>query len=433
MTGRARTWRRAGLVVGRGNGKSDGVGAPYVLDSLEQGIGVLGLAQNLEVAMETFTTVADHVEGDPHLRRRIVRLYRGKGQARLDLRDPRTGRTAVYRPAVTAKRCRGPRAPRIFADEAAYIANDVMSAARYVQNGSGMADLQQILAVCTAGDDAEDEDGELQWFARWRSAFLERTDARLLWLEYSIPEDADPTDPTWWPYAVPALGHFITAQEIADNLDDPAFVREALSRWGVTSQRAIPAGEWTSTALTPEQVEHLQLVQPPARSLAVAMTADPDRVRTSVVAGYRTAVPAATGEARDRIVVKVVADGPGKDWAVPWLRDWTREHRLSVRLDGRGPAAPLAAALRAAGVEVLEATTDEYTNACAELRDDVRTGVLAHYPDQGALTTAAASARWRNVGDRAVWARRAGDIAALEAATLAAAGVRHEQGRALVR
>jgi hypothetical protein len=417
MAGNARQWRRVGAVIGRGNGKSTGVLAPYILDSLEQGIGVLGLAQNLDVAMETFEQVAEVVESTPARKRRIKKLLHGKGQARLSLRDPRTGNVAVYRPAVTAKKCRGPRAPRLAVDEAAYVDNKVLSAARYVQNGSGQSHLQQILAVCTAGDDAEDENGDLQWFSRWRAAHLEQLDPRLLWLEYSLPDDADYRDPTQWPYAVPALGYFITAQEIADNLDDPKFVQEALSRWGVTSQRAIPAGEWAALALDDELRAAFELDKPTAAGLAVAVTPDPDSVRASVVAAYSW---------RARIVVKVLKDEPGIEWTVPYLRDWTRGRRLAVQLDGRGPAAPLAASLRSAGVDVHEATTDEYTNACAELRHDVRTGRLAHYgAEQQALDKAAASARWRFIGDRSVWARRAGDIAALEAATLAARVVRH--------
>lgn len=421
MDGLARMWRRAGLVVGRGNGKSDGILCPYVLDSLEQGIGVLGLAQNLDVAMETFNKVADTIEADPHLSRRIRRLYRGKGSARVDLINPRTGKVAVYRPAVTAKKCRGPRAPRLAVDESAYVSDDVLSAARYVQQGSGHADLQQLLAVCTAGDDAENEKGELQWFARMRAAHLEKTDPRLLWLEYSIPDDADPRDPTWWPYGVPALGHLITPQEIEDNLDDPAFVTETLSRWGVTTQRAIPADKWNPLKLDAMESARMAELRPAISGLGIAVTMD--SARTALVAGYHF---------NGRRVVKVLDERPGTGWAVDVAKEWTQRARVPVTADEKGPSGPLVDSLKAAGVNVDVTDLDTYAKASQSLLDDVRGGVVAHF-GQPALDAAVAAARMRDVGDRRVWARRAGEIAALEAATLALIRLRHAPMKPRVR
>lgn len=425
MTGTARTWRRAGLVVGRGNGKTDGVLAPYILDSLEQGIGVLGLAQNLDVAMDTFTKVADTIEADPHLSRRVPPrgLYRGKGQARVQLRDPRTNAVATYRVSVTAKKCRGPRAPRLAVDEAAYVANDVLSAARYVQNGSGMADVQQVLAVCTAGDDSEDEAGELGWFARWRAAHLEGVDPRLLWLEYSIPEDADPADPAWWPYAVPALGHTISELEISDNLDDPAFVQEALSRWGVTAHRAIAADEWNRSRVDRDTAAQLDELRPSVAGLAVAVSAGDGAQRTALAAAYRV---------EGRVLVKVLDSRPGTAWAVAACRDWQQQTRQPVLGDEYGPAGPLLDDLTAAGVGVEVITSNDYAKACASLLRAVREGGLWHYGQPG-LDAAVAAARLRYMGDRQVWARRAGDIAELEAVTLAAERARHARPVALVR
>lgn len=410
-----RRWRKAGVVVGRGNGKTDGVLAPYILDSLEQGIGVLGLAQNLEVGMDTFTKVADTIEADPHLRKRIPArgVRRGKGQARVQLRHPESGRVATYRVSVTAKGCRGPRAQRLAVDESAYVDNAVMSAARYVQNGSGLPGLQQVLAVCTAGDDAEDANGDMQWFSRWRAAHLENLDPDLLWLEYSIPEDADPRDPRWWPLAVPALGYTITAQEIADNLDDPTFVQEALSRWGVTARRAIEAEAWARCLLSDTDQAALQEQRPKVGSLGVAVS--PDEASAALVAGYRW---------NGRILVKVLDERPGTAWAVPVVKEWQDRARVRVQLDRRGPAGPLADDLEAAGVMLGDGDLDSYANGCAALLREVRLGTLGHF-GQLALDTAVAGSRKRDVGERWVWARRAADIAALEAATHAAAGVRH--------
>lgn len=418
-----RAWRRAGIVVGRGNGKTDGVLAPYILDSIVEGVGVLGLAQNLDVAMDTFNTVLGVVEADPFLSKRIPPrgVYRGKGQARLQLRHPVTHRVATYRLSVTAKGCRGPRAPRIAADESAYIDNKVMSAARYVQNGSGMADRQQVLAVCTAGDDARDDKGELQWFARWRAAHLAATDPRLLWLEWSIPEDGDPADRALWPIAVPALGHTITEAEIEDNLDDPDFVREAMSRWGVTLRSIIEPEAWGARRLTVDQVQQLDQQRPPIVGLAVAVERD-DR-RTALVASYVT---------EHGMAVKVLDEREGRSWAVAVAREWQDRTRLPIALDEYGPAGPLRDDLEAAGVGVEVVNTNDYAKACASLLNEVRHGGVAHFGQPG-LDAAAAQARRRFLGDRWVWQRDVSDVAALEGATLALIRARHAAPRAVVR
>jgi hypothetical protein len=406
-------WQRVGAVVGRGSGKSTGFLAPRILHALvDRGSSVLGLAQNLDTAKETFDNVLSTLEADPHLKRRIIRAYRGKGDARIELRHP-SGRKAIYRLSVTAKGCRGPRADVLAVDEAAYVSDDVLSAAMYVQMGTANAPWQQIVAVSSAGSDQPDASGELPWYSRWRAAQVEGTDPGLCWLEWSLPEGADPADESVWPWAVPALGWRITVDEVRSKSGDPAWLREVMSRWGVMAQRAIPADLWNPLQLVPHEVARLDELRPAVGGLALAVT--PDASRTSIAAAYPF---------NGRTVVKVLDDRPGTSWAVPVAKEWSQRARVPIELDPHGPAGPLADALAAAGVATELATLDTYAKACAAFLQDVRDGGVAHYA-QGALDSAVAAARQRDVGERWVWARRAGDIAALEAATLAARRTRH--------
>lgn len=89
-----------------------------------------------------------------------------------------------------------------------------------------------------------------------------------------------------------------------------------------------------------------------------------------------------------------------------------------VVLDKGGPASFLIPDLEAAGVRLELIGTDRWVQAVADFVQAVALGEVEHggYPDLDAATVAA---DWRPVGDRRVFARRSGDISALESVTLA--------------
>jgi hypothetical protein len=90
----------------------------------------------------------------------------------------------------------------------------------------------------------------------------------------------------------------------------------------------------------------------------------------------------------------------------------------SVVIDKGGPASFLIPDLEKAQVPLEAISTDRYVQAVADLVQAVAAGEVEHggYPDLDAATVAA---DWRTIGDRRVFARRSGDISALEAVTLA--------------
>lgn len=96
----------------------------------------------------------------------------------------------------------------------------------------------------------------------------------------------------------------------------------------------------------------------------------------------------------------------------------SREYDCPIVLDKGGPASFLVSDLEDEGVRLELIGTDRYVQAVADLVQAVDAGDVEHgnYPD---LTAAAVAADWRKLGDRRVFARRSGDISALEAVTLA--------------
>lgn len=96
----------------------------------------------------------------------------------------------------------------------------------------------------------------------------------------------------------------------------------------------------------------------------------------------------------------------------------SEKYGVPVVIDKGGPAAFLIPDLERAGVLLEPIGTDRYIQAVADLVQAVAAGEVEHggYPDLDAATVAA---DWRKIGDRRVFARRSGDISALEAVTLA--------------
>jgi phage terminase large subunit-like protein len=275
----------------------------------------------------------------------------------------------------------------------------------------------QLFIVSAAGTSAS------TWLARWRDLGRAGTPG-LAYLEWSAdPEHDDLDDPATLARVHPAVGHTIRADDVeADRatMSRAEYLRAYLGVWpdADTVAAVIPPDAWAACALDAAQAAALDLTRPTPDGLAVAVA--PDGARTALAAAYRLE--------GGRTLVKVLDARPGASWAVHEARTWQRRTRTLVTADPIGPAGPLIDELRAAGVAVDLVTTDGYARACAGLLADVVEHRLAHL-SQPVLDTAAASAGRRPIGDRWAWARRAGDVTAIEAASLAASAARQAKGK----
>lgn len=117
---------------------------------------------------------------------------------------------------------------------------------------------------------------------------------------------------------------------------------------------------------------------------------------------------------------------PGTAWVEAYIADYLYPKRhLPIRIDPSGAAGAFIRPLRDAGVEVIEVSSREYAQSCAELMTAVTDGKLRHL-DQPALDAAVRVAGKREIGKEGgwVWVRPGPvDISPLKAATLALSGV----------
>jgi hypothetical protein len=225
--------------------------------------------------------------------------------------------------------------------------------------------------------------------------------------DFGIPDDLEPTDENMAAYH-PALGYTIDLETLQRSTLPPGEKARAYgNRATGAGERVIPLEPWLA-ARTEEQL-------PPGRpAYGVAVAAD----------GSAGAVAAAVLGPDGVPWVEIIEHRPGRSWLVDRVRG-LRDKGQGVAADRLGPAAPVVDQLELAGVEVLPLARADYAAGCQDLFDRVAdpAGPRLRHRTHAALDDAADIAGKRLGGDGGwVWSRTrsAGDISALEAATLAA-------------
>lgn len=225
---------------------------------------------------------------------------------------------------------------------------------------------------------------------------------RACYFEWFAPEDMDRSDPATWRATLPALGHTVTEEIIAAELEkmDPAeFDRAYLNRTRKPTPPTdpnVPKGKW------PGLVDAAS--KPVADSVALAIDVSQDR--------KRAAISAASLRPDGRVHLEVVAYRPGTDWVVPAV---ARLHKLwkpvAVAIAAHGaPASSLIDDLIAAGIDVPKdkehpdrgdlavMRSGDIIEACGQMADAMNQGTVRHL-DQVPLTAAVNGARTRRNGD----------------------------------
>jgi len=239
----------------------------------------------------------------------------------------------------------------------------------------------------------------------------------LEWSNLDGPVD----DPNTWLSCMPALGHTVTVQTIAGELEKMGreeFERAYLNRRKGSRPKPdanIPSKEeWNAIANPTSTVSD---------PVAIALDITPSRDHGAI---------AIAGMSPDgKLHWEIIDHRPGTGWMVPRaqeLRDrWTP---VAVALDVAGPAGSLLVPLEEAGFtrptaepehgQLAIPSAREAAAACGAFADAVRQKKAVHRA-QVPFDTAFAGARTRPLGDSWAWARRAAsaDISPLVAATLA--------------
>jgi hypothetical protein len=387
---------------------------------------VIGTAQNLDIAEETWQGAVDMAESVPELAAEIAHVDRTNGKKALRLQAGERYKVA----AASRRGGRGLSGDFVALDELRE--HQTWDAWAAVTKTTMARPKPQIAGFSNAGD----AQSVVLSFLREQAKFT-TGDKNGMWdgkgersiglFEWSPPDDVLCSchvrphtevcmlaDRRYWVMANPALGHTITEDAIASAMatdPDDIFLTEVLCRWvdGVLTP-VISVAEWAAVL---DRDSQIAAKASPAFAVDVSY---PDRDYAAIsVAGLRD----------DGLLhVEVVDHREGTDWVVPRvleLRD--RWWPIAVVLDSGGPAGILKTQFEAEDVELEEPSMREIAQATGAFVTSVIESKSIRHIGQQEFTEALASAAKRDLGDAWTWARKgSGDISPLVSATLACWG-----------
>lgn len=396
---------RAGLAVPRQNGKNAVLEIRELYGMVALGEKFLHTAHEVKTARKAFLRLAgffDNKREWPELYELVDRtaggIRRTNGQEAITL----TNGGSVEFVARSRGSGRGYTVDVLVCDEAQELTDEQLEALLPTISSAPTGNPQILLTGTPPPPGAAAE-----VFERTRGQALAGGSARLGWDEWSMDDDDDVDDRDVWYATNPALG-------IRLGLEAVETERETFSEDGFARERL---GSWTRQAsLSPidPDVWHESQDRKSRRAGKVAFAVDmPPEGNSATIA--------VAGRRQDgRWHVEVVEQAPGTAWVPERLADLHRNHKAPVMLDPGSPAGSLLPSLADADVPVETVTGREMAAACVAFLDDVNEDRVRHI-GQPVLSTAAAAARRRNVGESWAWHRRNvdSDISPLVAVTLA--------------
>lgn len=428
-------FRTVVVLVGRQNGKTTmgAILSLFFLYALRSGL-VIGTAQDLEQAEDTWAMCVDIAESNEELKDEIAHIWRTNGAKRLQLKGGRDYRVR----ASTRKAGRGKSADLVLLDELrehqtweAYSALSKTGIAREsallwcISNaGDGtsvvlrhlrmqahrlLGDPDGIVAATGDAQAVPDDDDMLN-------------DTALGIFEWSASPDLPITDKRAWAQANPSLGYTITERAIRSACaDDPedVFKTECLCQWVTAAVTPpFPVGAWEAGQDSDSSIA-------PDSQLWWGVDVSDDRTRSSIaVCGLR---------ADRKWHVELVEYRSGVGWLQKWFAERApKYHGMHVAMQSKGaPIAALVDIIGAVdGVEILPCQGADVAGWCGRLYDAVSacdestesdSVPIIHRP-QPALDLAANIAKTRPLGDGAwAWDRKGSleDISPLVACTMA--------------
>lgn len=228
-----------------------------------------------------------------------------------------------------------------------------------------------------------------------------------------------PDDESAWARANPALGIRIDEEFVRNEMRTLCSTPEGIAEFS-RERLGIREGGGSESGVIPFDSWSRLAVQHPGKLTSVSFGLD-----VATDASW-SAVGSAARMADGNLYVDSVKLEPGTAWVEAYIADYLYPKRhLPIRIDPSGAAGAFIRPLRDAGVEVIEVSSREYAQSCAELMTAVTDGKLRHL-DQPALDAAVRVAGKREIGKEGgwVWVRPGPvDISPLKAATLALSGV----------
>lgn len=418
--------------IGRQNGKTTTgcVVALFFLYQLWVGL-VLGTAQDVSNAEDTWMMCVEMAQANPELAGYIKHVWYTNGAKRLQLTGNRDYRVR----ASNRKAGRGKTADLVLMDE---LREHQTWDAWAALSKTGMARKNSLIwCMSNAGDGTSvvlrhfrlkahsrlgDPDGIVAALGETETiADIEVDNDTLGWFEWSASPDADPGDEEAWAQANPALGYTIDIASIRSAYaNDPVdvFKTESLCQWITSSVTPpFPVDAWEEG-----KDEKSRIAKESPLWWGVDISAD----RTHAAIGV-------CGKRKDGDWhIELVEYRSGTGWLINWLQNTAPNYKnMKVALQSRGaPVASMADIIGAIdGVEIIECAGKDVSGWCGRLWDAVASSadddidaVPVHHITQPALDLAANIAATRPLGDGAwTWDRNKSmeDISPLVAVTMA--------------
>ena len=320
------------VLVSRQNGKTYwfkllGLFFNYVLQTKM----VIGTAQNLDKANDTFEEAVELIETTPMLDEEFVKALRGAGRREYVLKGGER-----WKVVATNRRARGWSSDLILMDE---IREQTDWEGWSAVSKTMMARPSAILvAVSNAGDtssvvlrhlrmQAHSQIGDPDGIASKRASLDgEDVDDSLGLFEWSAEPDCAIDDRKQWAQANPSMGYgFLTERALKSSMltdPEPIFRTECLCQWVESLlPEPFPDGAWqggidTASAIAPES------------ELFYGIDLSNDRNWTSIgVCGLRE-----DGQWH----IEVVARRVGTEWALDWFRERAFKGKMKLAFQGRG-------------------------------------------------------------------------------------------------
>ncbi len=350
---------------------------------------VIGTAQTLSMAEETWDGAVSMAEGVPELAAEIEQVVRTNGDKALRLVSGQRYKVTT----ATRRGGRGLSSDLVMLDELRE--HQDWNAWGAVTKTTMSRPSPQVLGFSNAGDAQSVVLQELRGKAL-ASAGDPATTIGIF--EWSAPDDCAPDDRAGWAQANPALGHLTPEIAISSALStDPedTFRTEVLCQWVSSLEPgAIPYDVWQQLADP--------LVERGAGRRVFAVAMHPDREWTAVAVAWQRP---------DGLRQVEVADyRPGTDWVPGRVAELRRRWGGRVLVDTPS---------RSLGLDAQEPSQTAQARAHNALADAVQARTVRHDNDK-ALDVSVRAARWRSMGDTRVLDRKgSADISPLVAVALA--------------
>lgn len=341
---------------------------------------ILGSAQSLDIAKESWGKAVELAQSVPELDAEIARIRRTNGDQEFALTNGARYRIA----AATGRAGRGLSVDLLILDELReHTSWEAWAALSKTTSARPNA---LIFGISNAGSDHSAVLNSLREIA------LSESDPRVGVFEWSAPDGAALDDVTAWQAANPSLGYTLQPDAIRMSMatDPPAVFRtEVLCQRVESLNGAIDPAQWTEGADTAAVMDDVR------DRVALVLDVSPDLHHVSLVA--------AAHRDSGAVQVEVVAawDSPAtmrqSSPDSPSLEEWVG--RVKARALGffpSGPAAALATELRGLGFEPL--TGADVAVVCQEFAELVAARRLIH-PGDPLLTTQVTSASRTYSGD----------------------------------